>query len=295
MVFKVKHNEGGEIVKHKARLVVKGLAQRRGINCDEVFAPVARLDSMRLLVALAAQEGQEVHHLDVKLAFLNGDLQEEVFVEQPVEFIKPGKEHLVLRLSKALYGLHQAPRAWNAKLDDTLLSFGFSRCPSELAIYTKMINGRQLEVGVYVDDLVVTGASLEGIRKFKAEMANVLNMSDLGLLNYYLGIEVRQSVEGISLTQGAYAKKILDGSGMEGYNSYQSPMEPHRKLSKQGSEPAVDKTSYKSIVGSLRYLVNTRPDIAFSVGYVSRFLEEPCEDHLGAVKHILRYIAGTCD
>jgi hypothetical protein len=109
--FKVKHNEGGEIVKHKARLVVKGYAQWRGIDYDEVFAPVARLDSVRLLITLVAQEEWEVHHLDVKSAFLNGDLQEEVFVEQPVGFIKPGKEHLVLRLHNALYGLHQAPRA----------------------------------------------------------------------------------------------------------------------------------------------------------------------------------------
>jgi hypothetical protein len=160
-VFKVKCNEGGEIVKHKARLVVKGYAQWRGIDYDEVFAPVARLDSVRLLIALVAQEEWEVHHLDVKSAFLNGDLQEEVFVEQPVGFIKPGKGHLVLRLRKALYGLHQAPRAWNAKLDDTLLSFGFSRSPSEPAIYTKTIKDRQLVVVVYVDNLVVTSASLD--------------------------------------------------------------------------------------------------------------------------------------
>jgi hypothetical protein len=184
---------------------------------------------------------------------------------------------------------------WKAKLNDTLLSFGFSRCPSEPAIYTKMINDSQLVVGVYVDDLVVTGASLDGIRMFKAEMAKVFNMSDLGLRHYYLGIEVRQSADGIFLNQGAYERKILDKSGMEGCNSYQSPMEPRLKLSKQSSKLAVDKTSYRSIVGSLRYLVNTHPDIAHSVGYVSRFLEEPCEDHLGAVKHILRYIAGTCD
>jgi hypothetical protein len=162
---------------------VKGYAQCRGIDYDEVFAPVERLDSVRLLIALAAQEGWEVHHLDVKSVFLNGDLQEEVFVEQPVGFIKPGKEHQVLRLRKALYGLHQAPRAWNAKLDETLQSLGFTRCPSEPTIYTRRSCGNQLIVGVYVDELVVTGTSFDDIKRFKTEMAKIFNMSDLGLLH----------------------------------------------------------------------------------------------------------------
>jgi hypothetical protein len=284
-VFKVKRDAKGDVVKHKARLVVKGYAQRRGIDYDEVFAPVARLDSVRLLIALAAQEGWKVHHLDVKSAFLNGDLQEEVFVEQPVGFIKHGREHQVLRLHKALYGLHQAPRAWYAKLDETLQSLGFIRCPSEPAIYTRR-SGGQLIIGVYVDDLVVTGTSLGDIEAFKTEMAIIFSMSDLGSLQYYLGIEVKQGADGIYLSQGAYVRKILEKNGLTDCNPCQFPMEPHLKLSKQSSEKIVDKTAYRSVVGSLRYLVNTRPDIGFVVGYVSQFLEEPHEDHLAAVKHL---------
>jgi hypothetical protein len=191
-VFKVKRDERGNIVKHKARLVVKGYAQRHGIDYDEVFVPVARLDSVRLLIALAAQEGWEVHHLDVKSAFLNGELQEEVFVQQPAGFVKTGEEHKVFRLHKALHGLHQAPRAWNAKLDETLIAFGFSRCPSEPAIYTRRVDGKQVVIGVYVDDLMITGASRGDIKQFKSEMAMVFHMSDLALLHYYLGIEVQQ-------------------------------------------------------------------------------------------------------
>jgi hypothetical protein len=181
-VFKVKRDERGEIAKHKARLVVKGYAQKRGIDYDEVFAPVARLDSVRLLIALAAHEGWAVHHMDIKSAFLNGDLQEEVYVQQPAGFVRTGEEP----------GLHQAPRAWNAKLDDTLLKLGFRRCPSEPALYTKEVEGNQLVIGVYVDDIMITGARDEDIKKFKSEMAQVFNMSDLGLLHYYLGIEVKQ-------------------------------------------------------------------------------------------------------
>ncbi|KAL6647280.1 hypothetical protein ACP70R_014717 [Stipagrostis hirtigluma subsp. patula] len=192
-VFKVKRDEHGAVSKHKARLVVKGYAQWRGLDYDEVFAPVARLDSVRLLIALAAHEGWEVHHMDVKSAFLNGDLQGEVYVEQPAGFTVTGKEHKVLKLRKALYGLHQAPRAWNGKLDDTLLSLGFRRSPSEHAVYIRRNGDAQLVVGVYVDDLVITGSSCDDIRLFKKEMASAFKMSDLGLLHYYLGIEVKQS------------------------------------------------------------------------------------------------------
>ncbi|CAA6674491.1 unnamed protein product [Spirodela intermedia] len=131
-VYKVKRDENGAVAKYKARLVVKGYAQRQGIDYDEVFAPVARLDTVRLLIALAAHEGWEVHHMDVKSAFLNGDLKEEVYVEQPAGFISTGNEHKVFKLKKALYGLHQAPRAWNAKLDETLLSFRFRRSPRNM-------------------------------------------------------------------------------------------------------------------------------------------------------------------
>jgi hypothetical protein len=146
---------------------------------------------------------------------------------------------------------------------------------------------------VYVDDLMITGSCQGSIKQFKAEMSKVFSMSDLGLLRYYLGIEVLQSSRGISLCQAAYAGKILERSGMADCNPCQAPMECRLKLSKESKEPVVDKTLYRSIVGSLRYLVNTRPDLSFAVGYVSRFLDEPHEDHLSAVKHILRYVAGT--
>lgn len=252
-----------------------------------MFAPVARLDSVRLLLALAAYEGWQVHHMDVKSAFLNGDLQEEVYVEQPAGFITASDEHKVLKLKKALYGLHQAPRAWYAKLDNTLAMLGFGRRPSEPALYTRRSGSQLVVVGMYADDLVITGTNSCDIDKFKAEMASEFKMSDLGLLRYYLGIEVKQSSKGISLNQGAYAAKILERSGMAGCNSCHAPMEPRLKMSKESTTPLVDATTYRSIVGSLRYLVNTRPDIAIVVGYVSRFLAEPHEDHWGAaVKHI---------
>jgi hypothetical protein len=153
----------------------------------------------------------------------------------------------------------------------------------------------QLVVGVYVNDIIITSSDRDNIRSFKEEMVAAFKMSDLSLLHYYLGIEVKQSTSGISLSQGVYAMKILEMSDMTGYNPCHVPMEARLKLSKQSTQPLVDATAYRSIIGSLRYLVNTRPDLAFVVGYVSHFLEEPREDHLAVVKKILCYVAGTCN
>jgi hypothetical protein len=150
-------------------------------------------------------------------------------------------------------------------------------------------------VGVYVDNFIIIGSDTDNIGSFKEEMTAAFKMSDLSLLHYYLGIEVKQSVSGISLSQCAYAMKILERSDMIGCNPCHVPMEAHLKLSKQSTQPLVDVTTYRSIVGSLRYLVNTLPNLAFVIGYVSHFLEEPREDHLAMVKKILRYVAGTCN
>lgn len=191
-VFKVKRNADGSINKFKARLVAKGYIQRHGIDFDEVFAPVARIETVRFIIALAASKGWQVHHLDVKTAFMHGDLKEEVFVCQPDGYVVKGQENKVYKLRKALYGLRQAPQAWNEKLNKFLGSLGFSRCSKEPALYRKQEKGNILLVAVYVDDLLVTCSSLESIHEFKDGMAKNFEMSDLGKLMYYLGIEVVQ-------------------------------------------------------------------------------------------------------
>jgi hypothetical protein len=248
---------------------------------------------VRLLVAVAAHQGWQLHHLDVKSTFLNGDLQEEVYIGQPLGFAQAAGEHKVFKLHKALYDLRQAPRAWNKKLDDTLKQLGFTSSPSEHAMYTRGHGRSRLLLGVYVDDLIVTGADADEIKRFKLEMMKQFCMSDLGLLHFYLGIEVSQGKDGITLAQSSYAGKLLERAGMEGCNPAPVPMEPRTKLSKDSKHPPTDGMFYRSIVGCLRYLVHTRPDISFAVGYVSRFMESPTTEHLAAVKHLLRYIAGT--
>uniref|UniRef100_I1NRZ3 Reverse transcriptase Ty1/copia-type domain-containing protein n=1 Tax=Oryza glaberrima TaxID=4538 RepID=I1NRZ3_ORYGL len=294
-VYKLKKDEAGAVIKHKARLVARGFVQQEGVDFDDAFTPVARMESVRLLLVLAVQEGWRVHHMDVKSAFLNGDLKEEVYVHQPPGFVIPSKENKVLRLRKALYGLRQAPRAWNAKLDSTLKQMGFQQSSHEAAVYRRGKDGNALLVGIYVDDLVITGTKKAEVEAFKGEMKATFQMSDLGLLSFYLGIEVHQDSSGISLRQTAYAKRIVELDGLTGCNPAYTPMEERLKLSRNSTAEEVDATQYQRIVGSLRYLVHMRPDLAFAVGYVSRFMQRPTTEHQQAVKRILRYVEGTTD
>lgn len=204
-----------------------------------------------------------------------------------------GKENSVYKLLIALYGLRQAPRAWYAKLNKSLENMGFIRCPHEHAVYVRRGSKDVLLIGVYVDDLLVTGNSVETIEKFKQEMNEQFEMNNLGKLSYYLGIEVKQGSDYVELKQTGYAKKILEKAGMSGCNPTKYPMDPKEHLTKDEGGELVDPTEYKSLVGGLRYLVHTRPDIAYSVGIVSRFMEKPSVVHKNAVKRILRYVSGT--
>ena len=200
-------------------MVAKGYVQQQGINYEEVFAPVARIETIRLLINLAASHGWEIHHLDVKTAFLHGGLKETVYVTQPEGFEVNGSEGKVYKLKKALYGFKQAPRAWNYKLNKILLSLKFERCLKEPSVFRRAVNGKLLIIAVYVDDLFVTGINLKQIEEFKIEIAMKFEMSDLGRLTYYLGIEVNQHADGITLCQNRYALKILEEAGMKLCNS----------------------------------------------------------------------------
>lgn len=219
-------------MKHKARLVAKGYVQEKGVDFDEVFAPVTRLETVRLLLALAAKNSWEVHHLDVKTAFLNGVISEEVYVAQPEGFEKKGKEKQVYRLIKALYGLRQAPRAWYSKLNKCLEDLVFIGCPYEHAVYVRREGKEAIIVGIYVDDLLITGTDMSLISQFKEQMSSKFEMSDMGKLSYYLGIEVKQEAEFIELKQSGYARKVLEKAGMSGCNPCKFPMDPKENLTK---------------------------------------------------------------
>ncbi|KAI3690760.1 hypothetical protein L2E82_48967 [Cichorium intybus] len=294
-VYKTKLNEEGEVDRLKARLVVKGYKQKYGIDYQEVFAPVIRLETIRLVLALAAQKNWKVHQMDVKSAFLNRTLKEDVYIDQPTGYVKKGEEHKVCHLKKALYGLKQAPRAWYSRIEDYFLNHGFRKCPFEHTLFIQERRGKIVMVCVYVDDLVFTGSSHEMIEDFKQSMKNEFDMTDMGLLHYFLGIEVKQEKERIAICQKRYALDLLNKFNMIEASPVSTPMEYGLKLAKHSNEENVDPTIYRSLVGSLMYLTATRPDLIFSISMISRFIEAPKTSHWEAGKRILKYVKGTQD
>jgi hypothetical protein len=294
-VFRTKLNADCSINKYKARLVVKGYAQIFGVDYSDTFAPVSRMDTIRLVLAIAAQKGWKVFQLDVKSAFLNGDLQEEIYVEQPEGFVVQGGEDKVYLLKKALYGLKQAPRAWYSKINDHLLSIGFVKSLSESTLYVKLKGKNSLIISLYVDDLLVTGNDTRLVEEFKQEMMQAFEMTDLGLMTFFLGIEIKQNENDVFIYQKKYAKEILKKFQMEECKTVSTPMNQKEKLSKEDGFDKVDEGYYRSLIGCLMYLTATRPDILFAVSILSRFMHCASEMHLKAAKRILRYIKGTID
>jgi len=284
----------GEIDRYKARLVAKGLEQREGYDYEEIFSPVARMEIVRLIIALDAQRQWKIHQMDVKSAFLNGPLDEEVYVKQSSGFIQSGKEENVYILTKALYGLKQAPRAWNKRIYSFLHATGFKKCASNHGLYVKTNDyGDLLILCLYVDDVIFTRSNLKMIGDFKHITMKEFEMIDLGLMSYFLGIEVIQGDDGIFIHQMKFAIAFLKKFKMEGSNSIKTPIESGIKLTKEGDGRTIDATYFKQIVGSLRYLTCTRPDICYVVGLVRQYMESPRQVHLQVVKRIMRYIKDT--
>lgn len=295
-IYKTKINEKGEIDKHKARLVAKGYKQEYGIDYKEVFAPVARQDTIRTVISLAAQNSWPIFQLDVKSAFLHGELKEQVYVDQPPGYVKKGEENKVLRLKKALYGLKQAPRAWYSRIDAYFIKEGFHKCPYEHTLYVKVSDeGKLLIVCLYVDDLIYTGNDAHMFNDFKSSMMKEFDMSDLGLMHYFLGIEVIQLGVGIFISQKKYVSDVLERFNMLQCNPVSTPSETGLKLSKDHDGERVDSTYFKQIVGSLMYITSTRPDIMHAVSTLSRYMENPTKMHLMAAKRVFRYLKGTTD
>ena len=273
-IYKIKHGADGSIEKYKARFVAKGFSQKEGIDYEETFAPVARYTSIRAVISLAAQMGWQIHQMDVKTTFLNGELKEEVYIEQPEGFVAHNKETHVCRLMKALYGLKQAPRAWYERIDTYLQKMGFVKSEADANLYYLMVGGEILILVLYVDDLFLTG-SLRLIVDCKRNLAEEFEMKDLGLMHYFLGMEVWQTNGEIFLGQGKYCIEILKRFGMEDCKAMSTPIITNWKKVDTTKEKDVDPTLYRQLIGSLMYLVNTRPDIAFAVNSLSQFMVEP--------------------
>jgi hypothetical protein len=296
-VFKQKQGADGRIIKCKARLVARDFQQRQGLDYEETFAPVVKWGTLRALLALAAHRHYPLYHLDVKTAFLHGHLAEEVYTTQPQGYEVPEHEHLVCRLSKALYGLRQAPRAWYERIDSFLVLQNFHRGVGDSNLYILQQLQDLIIIALYVDDLLLIGSSVDSILSVKQKLETTFEMSDIGdgTMALYLKAEIIEVPKGIFMTQWGYCKQILETFGMTQTTPVTTPMLAKPKLFTNMEEDTVDPTLYRSMVGKLLYLTHTQPDITHAVSVVSRFMPRPQLSHLQAVKRIFRYLSGTCE
>ncbi|KAJ9544481.1 hypothetical protein OSB04_024188 [Centaurea solstitialis] len=264
-VFSMK-DENDLIIRNKARLVAKGYRQQEGIDYDETFAPVARIEAIRIFLAYAARKNMTIYQMDVKCVFLNGVVQEEVYVEQPEGFVDLRYPTHVYVLDKALYGLKQAPRA------------------CDLII-----------VQIYVDDIIFASTKPELCKEFENTMKSQFKMSMMGKLTFFLGLQVRQRPNGIFINQSKYVHDLLKRFDFGGSNAAATPMPKNFQLNAESSSKPVDQKNYRAIFGSLLYLTASRHDIVFSTGVCARFQCDPREPHLSAVKRILKHLKGAPD
>ena len=296
-VYKLKTGADGKVERYKARLVAQGFTQKFGTDYDETFCPVVRQESLRVLLALSAQYGLKLHQVDVTTAFLNGNLEEEVYMAQPVGFVSKGKESLVCKLKKSLYGLKQSPRCWNTALDGYLKSIGFKQSNSDPCIYHRKTGGEMFYMGVYVDDIVLAGKTDKQVQDVKNSLANKFDIKDMGKMHYFLGMSVMQDEDSKSvwIGQPAYTANLLSKFGMQSSKPVSTPIDPATKLSTANeTSELVDQKLYQSAIGSLMYLsVSTRPDITYAVSNLARFSVKPTTDHWNAVKRVMRYLRGT--
>ncbi|GJS52012.1 putative ribonuclease H-like domain-containing protein [Tanacetum coccineum] len=277
------------VVRNKTRLVAKGYKQEEGIDFEESFAPVARLEAVRMFIAYAAHKNITIFQMDVKTAFLNGPLKEEVYVSQPEGFIDPEFPDHVYRLKKALYGLKQAPRAWYDKLSSFLIEHGFTKGIIDPTLFTRRHGEDILLVQVYVDDIIFGSTNPDFSKRFANLMKNNFEMSMMGELKFFLGLQVHQSPRGIFISQSQYAIELLKKHGLDECVSMSTPMATERLDADLQGTPT-DQTTYRRMIGGLMYLTASRPDIAFATFVCARYQARPTVKHLKEVKRIFWYL-----
>ncbi len=292
-VFRQKTDGNGNIT-YKARLVARGFQQQAGVDYNDIFAPVIRTPTILVLLGYIANNGLYAVQMDVQTAFLHAELNEELYMEQPDGFAKPSNgSRLVCKLRKCLYGIRQAPRYWNKTIDTVLRQYGLQPSAADPCMYVRVREGSILILGIYVDDLLIAGSDQTEIVQLKASLSNTFNMQDLGDLHYLLGMHIVRKQMTTVVSQQLYVNKLIARYGMQDCNPISTPMEV--KLQPCDKPAFADiRQLYRSLVGALMYLAtHTRPDIAFAVNFLARFMDKCTESHWMAAKRILRYLKGT--
>ena len=290
-VYSVKLNSDGSLNRYKARLVALGNKQEYGIDYDETFAPVAKMTTVRMVLSIAASHGWSLHQMDVKNAFLHGDLTEDIYMTPPQGLFS--STNGVCKLKRSLYGLKQAPRAWYEKFRSTLLGFSFTQSQYDSSLFLHRTPKGIVLLLLYVDDMIITGSDAASIQEVKQQLQASFQMKDLGLLHYFLGLEVHSTSKGIFLHQHKYATDLIAMADLQSANPVDTPLEVNVKYHRDEGELLTDPLLYRQLVGSLNYLTITRPDISFAVQQVSQFMHSPRHLHLAAVRRIIRYLKGT--
>jgi Reverse transcriptase (RNA-dependent DNA polymerase)/gag-polypeptide of LTR copia-type len=296
-VFKLKRGANGEVIRHKARWVVRGFEQKEGTDYFETFASVVKPMSYKAIFALAAAEDWELEQMDVKTAFLYGEVEEEVFVQQPVGMEDPKHPDRVCKLFKALYGLKQAPRVWYRTICNFLKKHGYQPLDSDASVFF----GHDTIIAIYVDDILIAGPNMQKIKQLKKQLSDQFKMTDMGPCSFYLGMKIERDRKNrtLTLSQHAYLQNVMERFNMDNSSPKATPMDTGAAKvmipAPDGYEaPPALRKEYQSMVGSLMYaMLGTRPDIAYAVSVVSRYSSNPTETHMKAVKRILRYLNAT--
>ena len=292
-IFKKKMKVDGSVDKYKARLVIKGFRQKEGLDYFDTYSPVTRITSIRFVLAIAALRNLEIHQMDVKTAFLNGELEEEIYMEQPEGFSAPGQEGKVCKLVKSLYGLKQAPKQWHQKFDQVMLNSGFKINECDKCVYVKDTSKGYVILCLYVDDMLIIGSDDKMIRSTKDMLKARFDMKDMGLADVILGVKIIRTQTGLVLSQSHYVDKILEKFNPGDTSVAQTPIDTSQHLSKNRGE-SVAQLEYSRIIGSLMYLMScTRPDLAYAVSRLSRYTSNPSSDHWKGMTRLLRYLRYT--
>lgn len=295
-VYKIKRDAKGNIERYKARLVAKGFMQREGIDFTEVFAPVSKHTTLRALLALVAADNMELHQLDVKTAFLHGDLEEDIWMMQPPGY-EEGGPGIACHLRKALYGLRQAPRAWHTRLKGELEALSFMASEADPGLYIKHDKTATVYILVYVDDILLASTDLNAVESVKASLMSAFDVRDLGDAGMFVGMDIvrDRAARSLSINQKRMTSELVDKYGFGNAKIKSVPLSPSLKLTKaDGNELDTNTYGYSELVGSLLYLsVCSRPDIAQSVGALARYMAKPSVEHWQAAKGVVRYLAGT--